>query len=154
MLRAGLEKYIQRLFLFGTFNCNFIQHRVQVFIVSPSLSLFYRSRGSHSFSVSSPILEAFGKEGLGNTCGGEGKGGDETKVRRERRRRVCVGEGRRGMGGREDGRERQKEEEAQRNSMANFFVSGGSGRNFHQLSNFLNVKGLWRRLLANYYRTI
>ena len=88
LCQEQVVKIYQTLFLFGTFNCSLIQHRVQVFIASPSIRLFYRSRGSHSFRVSSPILEASGGRPW-KTCGGEGKRGDETKVRRERGRGVC-----------------------------------------------------------------
>ena len=103
---------------------------------------FNRSRGSHSFRVSSPILEAFGKEGLGNTCGGEGKRVDETKVRRERRRRVCTRRGQK--------RDRWGERMGKRphNSLANFLVSwvwvwvrfGGFG--FSSTKHFFKCGGL------------
>jgi hypothetical protein len=60
-----------------------------------------------------------------------------------------------GSVGKEDGREKQEEGETD----GHFLVCsvgdlGGCGRIFHQLSIFLNVESLWRRLHAIYFLSI
>jgi hypothetical protein len=125
-LRAG-SKNISTLFLFGTFNCSFIQHRVQVFIASPSLSLFTRSRGSHSFRVSSPILEASGGGTWENLLrGGKARGRDKGKEG-EKATGVYKAGAEEGSVGREDGRERQEEKEAFTTAWPTFLGIGPLG---------------------------